>query len=73
MTKKGVLKGKDTSDKKNKTTDANSALAGLLEEERSTSDTMLIDNAWRGAEVKIYCYLKCFLSSLLNEQVQEKV
>lgn len=31
--------------------DANSALAGLLEEERSTSDVIVIDNAWRGAEV----------------------
>jgi len=30
--------------------DANSALAGLLEEERSTSDIIVIDNAWRGAE-----------------------
>ena len=31
--------------------DANSALAGLLEEDRSTSDIIVIDNAWRGAEV----------------------
>eukprot|EP00057_Strongylocentrotus_purpuratus_P012812 XP_011667286.1 PREDICTED: WD repeat-containing protein 35 isoform X1 [Strongylocentrotus purpuratus] len=36
---------------KSKRTEASSALAGLLEEEAlATSDTKLIDNAWRGAE-----------------------
>ncbi|XP_075454542.1 WD repeat-containing protein 35 isoform X1 [Ascaphus truei] len=41
-TQKGKLKGKRT--------ETTSALAGLLEEDSSSSDNRIIDNAWRGAE-----------------------
>ncbi|XP_054833887.1 WD repeat-containing protein 35 [Eublepharis macularius] len=43
---KNTQKGKT----KGKTSEATSALAGLLEEDVLSSDSRLIDNAWRGAE-----------------------
>ena len=50
---------KENGDKDNKGRKANdtatSALAGLLNEDyNSSSDTLFIDNAWRGAEVSKY-------------------
>eukprot|EP00794_Sanderia_malayensis_P012081 gene12081-13325_t len=48
--KKNSQKSNADNGRKNRLVDANSALAGLLEEDRSTSDNMIIDNAWRGAE-----------------------
>ena len=49
--KKNSQKAMAENGKSNRKADANSALAGLLEEDRSTSDIVIIDNAWRGAEV----------------------
>nr|XP_006001165.1 PREDICTED: WD repeat-containing protein 35 isoform X1 [Latimeria chalumnae] len=43
---KNTQKGKG----KGKRSEATSALAGLLEEDASSSDNRIIDNAWRGAE-----------------------
>ncbi|XP_065063167.1 WD repeat-containing protein 35-like [Rhopilema esculentum] len=48
--KKNSQKGVSDNGKSKRKADANSALSGLLEEDRSTSDIIVIDNAWRGAE-----------------------
>ena len=48
--------------RKSRHTDADSALAGLLDEDRSTNDAILIDNAWRGAEVSLFIYSSFLLN-----------
>ena len=49
--KKNSQKAMGENGRNSRKADANSALAGLLEEDQSTNDIIVIDNAWRGAEV----------------------
>ncbi|XP_075964142.1 WD repeat-containing protein 35 [Anarhichas minor] len=44
------VKTSQQSKAKGKTSEATSALAGLLEEDATSSDNHIVDNAWRGAE-----------------------
>ncbi|XP_056151968.1 WD repeat-containing protein 35 [Lampris incognitus] len=46
----GQVKTSQQSKSKGKKSEATSALAGLLEEEATSSDNRIVDNAWRGAE-----------------------
>uniref|UniRef100_A0A673JJ84 WD repeat-containing protein 35 n=1 Tax=Sinocyclocheilus rhinocerous TaxID=307959 RepID=A0A673JJ84_9TELE len=45
------IKSSQQSKTKSKKSEATSALAGLLEEDESSSDSRILDDAWRGAEV----------------------
>ncbi|XP_062851768.1 WD repeat-containing protein 35 [Trichomycterus rosablanca] len=51
------VKNSQQSKVKGKKSEATSALAGLLEEDASSSDSRIVDNAWRGAEAYHYFLL----------------